>query len=62
MDAATIHGDLGDLVTGKKPGRESPEEITLFKSVGFALEDIAVAHLAYEKVRLLGIGGRVSLE
>lgn len=62
LDAATIHGDLGDLVTGKKPGRESPEEITLFKSVGFALEDIVVAHLAYEKARQTGMGARVNLE
>lgn len=42
---------LGDLVTGRAPGRTSDDEITLFKSVGSALEDVAVAALAYEKLR-----------
>jgi alanine dehydrogenase len=44
-----IHGDLGEIITGQKRGRRSPEEITLFKSVGFAMEDVVVAHRAYEK-------------
>ena len=44
-----IHGDLGEIITGRKRGRRSPEEITLFKSVGFAMEDVVVAHRAYEK-------------
>jgi alanine dehydrogenase len=37
--------DLHELFTGKKPGRTSPEQITLFKSVGCALEDLATAEL-----------------
>jgi ornithine cyclodeaminase/alanine dehydrogenase-like protein (mu-crystallin family) len=37
--------DLHELLTGKKPGRTSPEQITLFKSVGCALEDLATAEL-----------------
>jgi ornithine cyclodeaminase len=41
---------LGDLIIGRKPGRASEREITLFKSVGSALEDVAVAALAYEKL------------
>ncbi|MDI7260566.1 MAG: ornithine cyclodeaminase family protein [Thermodesulfobacteriota bacterium] len=45
----SIHSDLGDLVTGKKKGRKSSEEITLFKSVGFAMEDLVVAQRAYQK-------------
>ena len=40
-----IAADLHELLTGKKPGRTSPSEITLFKSVGCALEDLATAEL-----------------
>lgn len=43
-----IRGDMRELVTGKRPGRTSQAEITLFKSVGAALEDLAGAILAYE--------------
>jgi ornithine cyclodeaminase len=41
---------LGDLVTGRAAGRASDREITFYKSVGSALEDVAVAALAYEKL------------
>jgi len=44
-----IYAELGDLVTGRKPGRTRDDEITLYKSVGLAVEDLAVAKLAYEK-------------
>jgi ornithine cyclodeaminase/alanine dehydrogenase-like protein (mu-crystallin family) len=43
--------DLGDVVAGRRPGRRTPEEITLFKSVGLALEDLAVAVLVYERAQ-----------
>ena len=43
-----IAGDLFDLVRGDAPGRRSEDQITLFKSVGFALEDLAAAELACE--------------
>ncbi|HVI90595.1 MAG TPA: ornithine cyclodeaminase family protein, partial [Dongiaceae bacterium] len=42
---ASIKGDLFDLCRGKHPGRANAEEITLFKSVGTALEDFAAARL-----------------
>lgn len=45
---AEILGDLFDLCRGSAPGRRSAEEITLFKSVGTALEDLAAATLAYK--------------
>jgi alanine dehydrogenase len=51
-----IHSDLAGLVSHKKPGRENPEEITLFKSVGTAIEDLAAARLAYQKAMERGIG------
>jgi ornithine cyclodeaminase len=40
-----IAADLNGLLTGNKPGRRSSSEITLFKSVGCALEDLATAEL-----------------
>ncbi len=56
-----IHGDLGDLVTGRKMGRESNEEITFFKSVGFAMEDVVTAYHAYEKATRQGMGKKIEL-
>jgi ornithine cyclodeaminase/alanine dehydrogenase-like protein (mu-crystallin family) len=44
-----ITADLHQLLSGKRPGRGSHEEITLFKSVGCALEDLVVAHLVYHR-------------
>ena len=59
---AHVAAELAELVTGARPGRTSREEITLFKSVGFALEDAAVARLAYGRARAAGVGQHVSLE
>jgi alanine dehydrogenase len=47
---------LGDIVAGKRPGRTSDADITIFKSLGVALEDVALAAAAYEKALALGIG------
>jgi alanine dehydrogenase len=47
--AGRIHAELGEVVTGAKPGRQSAEEITLFKSGGLAVEDVAAADLIYRK-------------
>ncbi len=41
--------DLHEIVSGKKPGRKSPEEITVFESLGCALEDLVTAKLVYEE-------------
>ena len=43
-----IHAELRELVCGTRPGRVNDDDITLFKSVGAALEDLAGAILAYE--------------
>lgn len=50
-----VHG-LCDVVAGKIKGREAREDITLFKSLGVAIEDVALAARAYEKATRLGIG------
>ncbi|MEO1514546.1 MAG: ornithine cyclodeaminase family protein [Bacteroidota bacterium] len=49
-----ICGDLYDLCLGKHPGRTEESELTLFKSVGYALEDLVAAKLVYEKICELG--------
>ena len=41
--------ELGELVTGKASGRSSPSDLTLFKSLGIALEDVAFAELVYQR-------------
>jgi ornithine cyclodeaminase len=46
ITAADIHGDLAALTRGTISGRDSADEITLFKSVGCAIEDLAAAQLA----------------
>jgi len=51
LAAEGIAADLYDLTRGDHPGRTSAEQITLFKSVGAALEDLAAAILAYESTR-----------
>jgi ornithine cyclodeaminase/alanine dehydrogenase-like protein (mu-crystallin family) len=51
-----IHADLGELVTGRKAGREKPEERTIACNLGLALDDIAVAPLIYERALEEGIG------
>jgi ornithine cyclodeaminase/alanine dehydrogenase-like protein (mu-crystallin family) len=57
-----IHADLGELVTGRKASRTSDDEVTLFKSVGFALEDLVTAQVAFQKARDKGIGLEFHLE
>jgi ornithine cyclodeaminase/alanine dehydrogenase-like protein (mu-crystallin family) len=51
-----VHGSLGDVITGKIPGRENEDEITLFKSVGLAIQDMSTALHVYSKAVELGVG------
>jgi ornithine cyclodeaminase/alanine dehydrogenase-like protein (mu-crystallin family) len=51
-----IHADLGELVAGKKPGRETSEERTMTANLGNALDDMAVAPLIYQRAVEKGIG------
>jgi ornithine cyclodeaminase len=50
IGAGHVRGDLFDLCRGRAPGRSRPDEITVFKSVGTALEDLAAAMLVWRKV------------
>jgi ornithine cyclodeaminase/alanine dehydrogenase len=56
-----IKGTLADVVSGRVKGRESADEITLFKSCGLAIEDLVAARLAYEKAVETGAGAQVDL-
>lgn len=47
--AGSIFAEIGEVVAGTKPGRQSEEEVTLFKSVGVAVEDVASAELVYRE-------------
>ncbi len=51
-----VVGELSEMVTGACPLRTDPNEITLFKSVGMAIEDLAAAQLVYERATSLGLG------
>lgn len=57
-----IYAELGDIVTGHKTGRESDADITLFKSVGVAIEDVAVAAWVYDQARQKGLGLDLALQ
>jgi alanine dehydrogenase len=51
-----IAGEIGEVITGRKPGRTSNEEITLFDSTGIALQDSATVSLEYERAVAAGVG------
>ncbi len=56
-----IYAELGELVIGKKKGRLKKEDITFFKSVGLALEDVSTALRVLELARKKGVGKTISL-
>ncbi|WP_324756161.1 ornithine cyclodeaminase family protein [Haloarcula sp. GH36] len=56
LDDGDIYGELGSIVAGDLPGRESADGITLFDSTGLAIQDVAAAHVAYENAREAGEG------
>jgi ornithine cyclodeaminase/alanine dehydrogenase len=56
-----IFAELGEIVTGRKAGRESEDEITLFKSQGLAIQDVSTATKVYEIATKKGIGKIVAL-
>lgn len=57
-----VHAELGELVAGTRPGRTSPDQITVYKSVGVAVQDAAAAALALRRAREAGVGARVELK
>lgn len=61
LSADDIHGDLGQVVAGLRPGRSDAEEITLFNSVGLALQDVAAAGELVRAASRAGVGVEVAL-
>jgi ornithine cyclodeaminase/alanine dehydrogenase-like protein (mu-crystallin family) len=60
MDPA-VATELGELVAGEAPGRESAEQVTVYKSMGHAVEDAAAARLVYDRALREGAGRRVPI-
>ncbi len=54
-----IHAEVGELVLKTKDGRRSPKDITLFKSVGVAVQDAVAGQMAYKRACELGLGQKV---
>ena len=56
LNPSDIYGEIGELITGAKAGRESDDEITLFKSVGLSIQDISAARYVYQRALEEGAG------
>jgi alanine dehydrogenase len=61
LAADTIPAELGEVVAGSEPGRRDDDQLTLFKSVGNAVQDLAAAGVVLEAARRLGLGTEVEL-
>ncbi len=56
IERGQVHGELGEVIVGKRPGRTSGDEITIFDSTGTGLQDAAAAAAAYERALESGKG------
>jgi ornithine cyclodeaminase len=56
-----VYAELGELVSGVRPGRNDPAQITLYKSVGVAVQDAAAAAMVLDAARKAGVGRTVDL-
>lgn len=56
-----IYGELGEIVAGKKRGRENEKEITIFDSTGLAIQDLYTAHLVYKLAKKKKIGREIEV-
>ena len=61
IDATHVHAELGELVSGARPGRADASQLTLYKSVGVAVEDAAAAALVLRLARERGVGRTIEL-
>jgi ornithine cyclodeaminase len=61
IDNSHIQGEIGAVLLGRVPARQSARDITLFKSLGLAVEDLAAAHHVYAKALVQGCGQAVEL-
>jgi ornithine cyclodeaminase len=56
-----IKAELGEVIMGTRNGRSGAERVTVFKSLGLAVEDVVAAHLVYERARVRGVGKELTL-
>ena len=61
MTREHVHSELGELVSRTRPGREDARQITLYKSVGVAVQDAAAAAMVLESARKAGVGRTIDL-
>ena len=61
ITANSVHAEIGEVLAGKKPGRTSSDEITLYKAVGIAIQDVATAHLVYRKALERKVGTNIEV-
>ena len=61
LNKQTILGEIGEVLAGTKPGRETTDELTLYKSVGIAIQDVAAANLVYRKAIARAVGTNVEI-
>jgi alanine dehydrogenase len=61
LDDGDVHGELGDVVAGALDGRTDADGVTVFDSTGLAIQDVAAAHVVYERAEREGIGARFPL-
>ena len=59
---ADFNREIGAVIAGQDPGRTSPDEITLFNSVGLAVQDLAYAALCLDRAKLRGLGRDIDLK
>ncbi|MEM9481630.1 MAG: ornithine cyclodeaminase family protein [Verrucomicrobiota bacterium] len=62
LDDAGIHGNLIDLISGEKPGRESDDERTYFNAVGLAYADVAIAYAMFLRAKEAGMGQDLKIQ
>jgi alanine dehydrogenase len=58
---STRGAELGEVLLGRRPGRKSEQELTVYKAMGHAMEDLVAAHLVYQRAKQEGIGRIITL-
>jgi alanine dehydrogenase len=61
IEPSQIYAELGEIVTAKKPGRTNETEVTIFKSLGLAIQDVSTASKVYELATKRGLGTQMAL-
>ena len=61
FDASHVRGEIGELVLGRAPGRKNDADVTIFKSLGMAVEDVVAADLVFRRASETGAGTELTL-